>query len=151
MSNIVLKLAHGNPDHDNMRNAAARDLLPGELDFNATTGAVMVADRGATEGKEWSCIVQNGSCVLSVPNPDYNASGSTDITQNIGADVYVDLADTGEAFDADTNPYEDIVYADSYTTLLLGTVADFPVRVTEPRIHIRFEKKLPSAPGAAAT
>ena len=41
MPNFICELEHGTPDHDNLRAPAARDLLPGELDFNPTTGAVM--------------------------------------------------------------------------------------------------------------
>ncbi len=68
MSNATFELAHGNPAHDNFRNGAARDLLPGELDFNVTTGFVTIADRGAKLGKEYAGIVQDGAAVIKVKN-----------------------------------------------------------------------------------
>ena len=72
MPNLICELEHGTPDHDNLRTPAARDLLPGELDFNPTTGAVMIADRGAKLGKESAAVVQNGRAVFRIKNPAYN-------------------------------------------------------------------------------
>ena len=69
MPNLICELEHGTPDHDNLRTPAARDLLPGELDFNPTTGAVMIADRGAKLGKESAAVVQNGRAVFRIKNP----------------------------------------------------------------------------------
>ena len=151
MSNATFELAHGNPAHDNFRNGAARDLLPGELDFNATTGFVTIADRGAKLGKEYAGIVQDGAAVIKIKNPAYNPAGSSAITQNIGAKVYIDRTTPASAWDATTNPYVTPVYANSASSLFLGVVADFPVRVTEEYIHIRFGAKAPVVPGAAAT
>jgi hypothetical protein len=151
MPNAIFELAHGTPAHENFRNPAARDLLPGELDFNVTTGFVAIADRGAKAGKEWAGIVQDGAAVLRVKNPAYNAGGSNAITQNLGAKVYIDKTTVGSAWDAVTNPYGTIVFANSASSLFLGVVSDFPVRLTEEFINIRFTAKAPVVPGAAAT
>lgn len=151
MSNITFELAHGSPDHANIRTAATRDLLPGEIDYNATSGEPVIADRGATSGKEFGAIVQNGSAVMKVLNPAYDAAGSTAITKNVGVKLYLDRVTPGSAFDADTNPYNVIAWTNSASSIFLGIVADYPVRVTEEYIQFRFDNKAPSALGAAAT
>lgn len=151
MPNLIAELEHGTPDHDNVRTPAARALLPGELDFNAANGAVFVADRGAQLGKEYAAIVQNGRAVLRIKNPAYNPAGSSAITQQIGAKVYASRTTPASAFDATTNPYSTIIYANDASSLFLGVVADRPVRVTEEFVYVRFDNKAPVAIGAAAT
>ena len=151
MPNLICVLEHGTPDHDNLRTPAARDLLPGELDFNPTTGAVMIADRGAKLGKESAADDQTGRAVFRIKNPAYNPAGSNAITQQIGAKVYASRTTPASAFDAATNPYSTIIYANDASSLFVGTVADRPVRVTEEFVYVRFDNKCPVAIGAAAT
>ena len=151
MTNAKVELVHGNPSHDNIRDGAARDLVPGEIDFNATTGKVMIADAGAKTGKQYAVANQDGASVWRIPNPAYSAGGSTAITQNIGAKVYLDRTTPGSAWDASTNPYSTPVYTNSASSLFLGTVADKPVRVSEEFIYFRFDNKGAVVPGAAAT
>lgn len=151
MSNITFELAHGSPDHTNSRQVASRDLLPGEIDYNATSGEPIIADRGAKSGKEFSAIQQNGSSVLRVKNPVYDPAGSTAITKEKGVKIYLDRTTPGSAFDAATNPYNVIAWTNSASSLFLGIVSDFPVRITEEYINFRFDNKAPVALGAAAT
>lgn len=151
MSNAVCELVHGNPGHDNIRDGAARNLLPGEIDFNGTTGKVMIADAGAKAGKQFAVANQDGASVWRIKNPAYEAGGSTAITQQIGAKLYIDRTTVGSAWNADTNPYITPVYANSASSLFLGTIADKPVRVSEEFIYFRFDNKGAVVPGAAAT
>ncbi len=151
MANITFELAHGEPDHTNVRTPATRVLLPGEIDYNATSGEPVIADRGAAVGKEYGAIVQNGSAVMKVLNPAYNPVGSTAITKEVGTKMYLDRVTVGSAFDPVTNPYNVIAWVNSASSIFLGIVADYPVRVTEEYIQFRFDNKSPVALGAAAT
>lgn len=151
MANITFELAHGSPDHANIRTPAERELLPGEIDYNGTSGEPVIADRGAKLGKEYGAIVQNGSAVMKVKNPAYNPAGSTAITKEVGVKMYLDRTTPASAFDATTNPYNVIAWTNSASSIFLGVIADYPVRVTEEYIQFRFDNKAASALGAAAT
>ena len=151
MSNLCLTFRHGNGSNVNVREAPGRALKAGEIDVQPNTGQVLICtDHDVTAASnEWAGAYPDGSTVWEAVNPGYVA-GQTNVLARRGAAVYAELNDTGSAFDADSNPYDTIVFANSAGSVFLGTVEGKDLIDGDSVFNIRFTDKLPTAIAAAA-
>ena len=103
MSNLTCKLVHGGSAHTNLGDASA-SYLNGEIEVDAQ-GDIMISDCDVAVGEAHACALADGGSVVSVPNPAYNPAGAATELHAPGSDLFVELADTGVAYDRTSNPY----------------------------------------------
>ncbi|MEQ9407746.1 MAG: hypothetical protein RIK87_08455 [Fuerstiella sp.] len=152
MSNLLLTFRHGNGNAVNVREAPGRALKNGEIVHQPDTGQVLICTDHDVEADsdEWAGAYPDAGTVWEAVNPNYVADSATVVARR-GAAVYAELNDTGSAFDADTNPYDTIVFANGLTTIFLGTIDGKDLVEGNSVFLIRFTDKLPTAIAAAAT
>lgn len=149
MSNLIVMLRHGDGNAENIREAPGRKLYNGEVVVHPVTGKVVICtDHDVTaDTKEYGAAAQTGAIVVEADNPGYVAGGATVLAER-GGTVFLDLMDPANPFNADTNPYNAVVWAKTATSVILGVVEQFTV--TESCAKFRFRFTAQETPGFGA-
>lgn len=155
MTNLLVTFLHGDPSHETVREAPGRALQAGEVVPQVNSGQVLIcSDHDITATKAlWTGGFPDGRGVYQAANPSYNAGGNpATVIARRGAAVYVDLDDTGAAYQPDPdaanyNPYNVIVFAKSTTSIGLGVVAQKDIVQTDATFAFRHTQKASLAIG----
>ena len=122
MSNLICTLVHGGSAHTNLGDATAA-YNNGEIEVDAQ-GDIMISDCDVAVGEAHACALADGGSVVKVVNPAHDANGATTELHAPGSDLFVELADTGVAYNRTSNPYTGLATAAGTgdDTVFLGKV-----------------------------
>ena len=148
MSNLTLRFLSGNGANETVRESPGRTLLNGEVVVEPNTGQVLICtDHDAVVGSDaWAGAYPDGCTLWEAVNPNYVADSATVVARR-GAAVYLDLQTPANPFNADTNPYNDIVFTKTATSVALGVVAQGTVLEGDSVFAVRFDTNKPTAIG----